>query len=263
MNEDFSVDLIGMVISAALKVWYIFPVIILTFIIKTPWFKGVFGEFQVNLILKRLSQNEYHLIKNVTLQTEDGTTQIDHIVVSKFGVFIVETKNMKGWIFGSANQKQWTQKIFKHSSKFQNPIHQNYKHLKTLEAKFDINIDKLFSVIVFIGDSTFKTDMPENVTYASSCLSYIRSHSAELLNQQQVMETIKNIESSCLERSFSTNQTHKTHVRKIIKQKTNEKLCTKCGSGMVLREAKKGQNAGCTFWGCSNFPKCRVVEKFN
>ncbi|WP_310734205.1 nuclease-related domain-containing protein [Shewanella sp. SR44-4] len=98
-------------ISAALKIWYIFPVIILTFIIKTPWFKGVFGEFKVNLILKRLSQNEYHLIKNVTLPTEDGTTQIDHIVVSKFGVYIVATKNMKGWIFGAANQKQWTQKI--------------------------------------------------------------------------------------------------------------------------------------------------------
>jgi restriction system protein len=146
LYKDISVDLIAMVMNAALQVWYIFPVIILTFIIRTSWFKGVLGEFQVNLILKRLPLDEYHLIKNVTLPTESGTTQIDHIVVSKFGVFIVETKNMKGWIFGSANQKQWTQKIFKYSSKFQNPIHQNYKHLKTLEAQLNINIDALFSV---------------------------------------------------------------------------------------------------------------------
>ncbi|WP_259395512.1 nuclease-related domain-containing protein [Shewanella sp. SR44-4] len=152
---------------------------------------------------------------------------------------------------------------FNYSSKFQNPIHQNYKHLKILEAKFNISIDALFSVVVFIGDSTFKTDVPENVTYASGCLSCIYSHSAELLNQQQVMESIKNIESSRLDRGFSTNQAHKTHVRDIIKQKTNEKLCKKYGSGMVLREAKKGQNAGSKFWGCSNFPKCRGVEKLN
>ncbi|GGQ04897.1 nuclease-related domain-containing protein [Shewanella litoralis] len=255
--------LIEILINAALQVWYIFPVILLTYITTTPWFKGLWGEFQVNMLLKRLPKNEYHRLKNITLPTDNGTTQIDHIVVSQFGVFIVETKNMKGWIFGSANEKQWTQKIYHYSSKFQNPIHQNYKHLKTLEALLNINIDALFSVVVFIGKSEFKTDMPDNVTHASGCLSYIRSHSVELLDPQQVLDIINNIESGCLARGFATNQAHKVHVKEIIKQKTDQKLCTKCGSYMVLREAKKGQNAGSTFWGCSSFPKCRAVEKFN
>ena len=107
---EISVDLTDMALGIFLQVGYALPVIILVFVISTPWFKGVFGEFQVNLILKRLPRDEYHLIKNVTLPTADGTTQIDHIVVSKFGVFVVETKNMKGWIFGSAGQTQWTQK---------------------------------------------------------------------------------------------------------------------------------------------------------
>jgi hypothetical protein len=49
-------------------------------------------------------------------------------------VFVVETKNMKGWIFGSATQPFWTQKIFRSNYKFQNPLHQNYKHVKTLQA---------------------------------------------------------------------------------------------------------------------------------
>jgi len=88
-------------------------------LIKTAWLKGVVGEFIVNIMAKfMLDKSEYHLIKNVTLPTADGTTQIDHIIVSKFGVFVVEMKNMKGWIFGSKNQKQWTQKIFKYSGKF-------------------------------------------------------------------------------------------------------------------------------------------------
>lgn len=62
-----------------------------------PWFKGMLGEFVINVSAKLfLDKKQYHLIKNVTLPTEDGTTQIDHIIVSKFGVFVVETKNMTG-----------------------------------------------------------------------------------------------------------------------------------------------------------------------
>lgn len=69
----------------------------------------------------------------MTLDTPDGTTQIDHVFLSPFGVFVLETKNMRGWIFGSENQAQWTQQIFKQRFKFQNPTRQNYKHLKALE----------------------------------------------------------------------------------------------------------------------------------
>ena len=104
------------------------------------------------------------------LPTEDGSTQIDHIIVSQYGIFVVETKNMKGWIFGGEHQKMWTQSIFKHKSKFQNPLHQNYKHIKTLERVLNIESDKLFSVIVFVGDATFKAQMPANVNYLRGIL---------------------------------------------------------------------------------------------
>ncbi|MEN2708360.1 topoisomerase DNA-binding C4 zinc finger domain-containing protein, partial [Vibrio cholerae] len=41
------------------------------------------------------------------------------------------------------------------------------------------------------------------------------------------------------------------------------KQCSRCGSEMVLRETKRGENKGKQFWGCSGFPKCKTVEKFN
>lgn len=86
--------------------WYLIPLVILGGIIKSPQFKGWVGESLVNLSARLfLDKNTYHLIRNVTLPTEDGTTQIDHIIVSPYGVFVVETKNMKGWIFGSAKQR--------------------------------------------------------------------------------------------------------------------------------------------------------------
>jgi restriction system protein len=245
--------------------WYLVPIFIFAGIIKSPWFKGVIGEFQVNLLLRLfLSKEKYHLIKNVTLPTEDGTTQIDHIIVSKSGVFVIETKNMKGWIFGSPNQKQWTQKIFKHTKKFQNPLHQNYKHSKTLEGCLDIDPKSIFSVIVFIGDSTFKTKMPENVTYAGGCVRYIKSQKEELLSHQEVTEIVEKIESGRLKRGLKTNIEHVAHVKAIVETKgkeTKENACPKCGSEMLLRESKKGANAGNKFWGCSFFPKCRAIVK--
>jgi len=183
----------------------------------------------------------------VTLPTDNGTTQIDHILVSKFGVFVIETKNMKGWIFGSANQKQWTQRIFKHSSKFQNPIHQNYKHLKTLEACLDIPSECLFSVIVFVGDSTFKTEMPDNVTYARGCIDYIKSKQDEVLRQQRVNHVIATIESGKLKSSFKTNREHVKHVKSIVREKHAQKSCPRCGSQMVVRKVKKGANIGNKF----------------
>jgi hypothetical protein len=254
---DLSIYL-NMMISAA---WYLIPIFIFATVIKSAWFKGVLGEWQVNLLIKFfLDKNDYHLIKNVTLPTDDGTTQVDHIIASKYGVFVVETKNMKGWIFGSANQKQWTQQIFKHKSKFQNPLHQNYKHVKTLVACLNAKNDSIFSVIIFIGDSTFKTKMPENVRFARGGIEYIKSKLDIALSEDEVADIIEQIESGRLERSFKTNRQHVEHVRKIIEEKTETKSCSKCGSEMVLRKATKGKNVGSEFLGCSAFPKCRNIE---
>jgi restriction system protein len=253
---DLSIYL-NMIFSAA---WYLIPIFILAVIIKSAWFKGVLGEWQVNLLIKFfLDKNNYHLIKNVTLPTDDGTTQIDHVIVSKYGIFVVETKNMKGWIFGSANQKQWTQKIFKHTSKFQNPLHQNYKHVKTLEACLNTKNDSVFSVIIFIGDSTFKTKMPDNVRFARGGIDYIKSKRDIAFSENEVADIIEQIENGRLERSIKTNRQHVKHVKEIVKEKSDTKSCSRCHSKMVLRKATKGKNAGNEFWGCSSFPTCRNV----
>ncbi len=85
-------DIFGILIGALAQVWYIIPLLIVVSIFKSRWFKGVFGEFLVNKLLSQLPDSDYTLVRNVTLPTDDGTTQIDHIVVSRFGIFVVETK---------------------------------------------------------------------------------------------------------------------------------------------------------------------------
>jgi ribosomal protein L37AE/L43A len=193
----------------------------------------------------------------------DGTTQIDHIIVSPYGIFVVDTKNMKGWIFGSERQKMWTQQIYRHKTKFQNPLHQNYKHIKTLENALNIELDKISSVIVFVGDATFKTAMPANVNYPRGYINFIKSKNEIILSEDEVKEAIKVIDSGRFERSFNTNREHVKHVKDIVQKKQEEKICPKCGSAMLLRTVKKGVNAGNQFWGCSQFPKCRGTLKYS
>jgi len=238
---------------------FILVVLILIFV-KSPFGKGLIGESLVNLaIALRLNKNECHLFKNVTIPTQNGTTQIDHIIVSQYGIFVIETKNMKGWIFGDKNQRTWTQKIYKHTNKFQNPLHQNYKHIKTLESLLNINQNKIFSIITFVGDSTFKTEMPENVTYAGGFINFINSKKIKLLSEQEVHQINALISEKRLSQTLKTNINHVQHVKDIVKEKEKKNLCPRCGNSLVKRISKRGANIGSEFYGCSNYPKCRYT----
>ena len=245
------------------QVWYLLPLLLIVSVFKSRWLKGIFGEFLVNRLLSKLPESDYTLIKDVTLPTSDGTTQVDHIVVSKYGIFVVETKNMKGWIFGSARQKLWTQKIYRHSSKFQNPLHQNYKHIKALETLLGCSSDYLHSVIVFIGDSTFKTEMPPNVTYARGSIRYIQQFNKVVFSDKDCARLTDSINQIKLKRGVITDLKHRNHVKEIVASKVSSNQCPRCGSEMVLRETKRGENIGKQFWGCSTFPKCWAVKQLN
>ncbi|MGT8957051.1 nuclease-related domain-containing protein [Bacillus cereus] len=99
-----------------------------------PKWKGKAGEKLVKRILSKLDPKSYFVLHNVTVYTEYGdTTQIDHIVIAETGVFVVETKNYEGWIYGSEKAARWTQGIFRKKHSFQNPFRQNYKHIKAIE----------------------------------------------------------------------------------------------------------------------------------
>ena len=70
---------------------------------KIPEIRGHIEEKKVSAFLATLPSYEYKIFNDILLATESGTTQIDHIVVSRFGIFVIETKNYRGWITGNEN----------------------------------------------------------------------------------------------------------------------------------------------------------------
>ena len=231
----------------------------LSSMLKKAEVKGSLGEFIVNFKTRLLLDNNYQLIKNVTLPTKEGSTQIDHIIVSKYGLFVIETKNLKGEIFGSAIQKIWTQRIYQHSYQFQNPLHQNYKHIKTLETLLVLDKHQLFSLVVFVGRSHFKTVMPYNVIHSKAYINFIKSKTKVIFTSAEMIKITKEISSHRLTPSFKTQQQHRQHVKKIIADQEIKPKCPKCKGDMIIRQAKQGKSKGKKFWGCAEFPKCRGV----
>ncbi|MDR3390973.1 MAG: NERD domain-containing protein [Sulfuriferula sp.] len=247
--------------SLFIQLWWIFPLLIAGVVIKTPWFKGLFGEWLIRLSAKLLlDTKEYRPIHNVTLKTPYGTTQIDHIFVSRFGVFVIETKNYSGWIFGDEHQPMWTQRIFRKTSQFQNPLRQNHKHVKALEALLHLPTEQIHSIVVFVGGSEFKTKMPSNVTYAGGYISYIKSKTEIFLSLSEVDSVTTAISTGKMPQSHATNREHVQNIQRRLDLGT-PRSCPKCGAQMVLRTANRGDSAGSKFWGCSAFPKCRNIQK--
>lgn len=191
-------------------------VVVAIFKIFKPYIKGKVGEIAVAAHVKLYLKEHYILLNDLTLpDAEGGTTQIDHILLSPFGIFVIETKNYKGWIFGGERQKQWTQKIYQKSFKFQNPIHQNYKHMKVLERILSdiVDVESLHSVIVFMPEAEFKTTMPNNIFRGADWTDYVKTFQQPVISEMKLKRIQLRLEKEVLEKSWKTNRQHVEHLK--------------------------------------------------
>lgn len=225
----------------------------------SPNQKGKCGERLVAARLRNGLPDEYRILNNIYLPLPDGTTtQIDHIVVSQYGVFVVETKSYSGWIFGDANSKEWTQFIYSKKSRFQNPIRQNYKHVCALAHNLGIDKSYFHGVVAFTGDCEFKTDMPDGVVYSRRIADYIRAFRAPMINIRQVYEVASAIAEwqGTLSEGQITDHVSNLKKRHSTVSDGEAPRCPYCGGEMVLRKRKSD---GKPFYGCKSYPKCRGI----
>jgi hypothetical protein len=159
--------------------------------------KGFIGEQETRLIQGiSLDPRIYHGLSDILIPSNNGYTQIDNIIVSRYGIFVIENKNYSGYIYGNINDKTWTQKIYKHTSIFLNPLVQNKLHIESLAKYCSINKDKIFSVIVFSGDCKLKTEMPTNVMKSDKYISYIKSKKEIILSYDESLGIIHLLDNS-------------------------------------------------------------------
>lgn len=240
-------------------------ILVLVFVVRnnTPSAIGKYGESKVSLTLNHLDKQDYKIVNNVLLKSINGNTfQIDHVVVSVYGIYVVETKNYSGWIFGKEKSEYWTQVVFQQKHQFLNPIKQNSTHLFILkEVLKRFEYVNYYSIIVFTGSGEFKDlETTTPVIYRNQLLGTIKNlKHTNCLSHEEINEivnilNIRNIESK------ENDKTHVENIHSKVMEKQLKKenlICPNCDKPLVLRNGKYGK-----FYGCPNYPLCRFTMKY-
>ncbi len=263
-KEVFSLEgVMKFLISNFRSLLFPFAFIILVVIIKLfkpriiSKIKGFFGEKSVAFFLSRLNSKKYMIINNLMVNIEGKTTQIDHLVISNFGFFVIETKNYKGLIMGDEFSDYWAQVIYKHKEKLYNPIKQNYGHVQALKDLLKEYPNMLyFSIIVFTPRADLKVKTNTDVIYPIKLIKTIRKHQTEIISDNIRDKIYKYLNTL----NITDRKSVKEHIRRVRENKNerenkiSDNICPRCGGFLVVRNSKYG-----SFKGCSNYPKCKFT----
>lgn len=254
--------------------------LLLDSIFDADW-KGRKGErlTERELKLVRLFGRNGKILRNVYVPKDNGeTSEIDVVFITQKGIFVIESKNYSGWIFGDEKSAYWTAMLpNKDKNRFFNPIKQNKTHIKWLGQYLGDGIP-LFSVVVFSERCELKkvtVESPDvHVIKRDRLYATVRSiwdNSDDRLDENQINAVYQKLEAL----AHVDQAVKAAHIENIkLKYQQTESLepavkkadgetsrsCPRCGGKLVLRVAKKGDNAGKNFYGCSNYPKCRYLQ---
>jgi hypothetical protein len=168
-----------------------------------------------NIILADFKSPNYHLMNNITIAFQDGTTQIDHILISTKGIFVIETKNYSGWIFADEKSRQWTRVHFRKKNQFQNPLRQNYKHQKAVQGLLDfLPKEYIHSIVVFTGDAEFKTPIPKGVVDYSRLTDYINTYQDDVISTNRMEFCVGRLECRRYEVTRKTDLQHLAYLER-------------------------------------------------
>lgn len=231
--QDFVNELI---VGIALKN-PIFWIIIIGAILSTVFYKkiiGMMGEFWTKCELRKLSK-EYLVLNDIMLRTEDKKThQIDHIVVSKYGIFVIETKHYNGYITGNDYDKKWCFKAGKNKYYINNPVRQNYGHMKALEEIFDLKEEKFIPLICITSNAKTKISS-SNVVRVYELVNKITSYKNEILEDyQEIYKRL--IELNITNKNERKNHNKMAEIEKEKKDFSLKNKCPKCGGELITRK---------------------------
>ena len=246
--------MIGMFVALGVVV----AISIVVLILNLPSVKGKRGERKIARILKSLSANkEAYVINDVIVAADDGnTSQIDHILFARGGIFVIETKNYSGRIYGNDNQREWTQVLAygNTKNKFYNPVKQNQTHIYRLREILGKQYPFISCVVFLRADISYAES--EYLFTPRQLRKYLKT---EAFKENISHDSVYDAYSKIFEYKENPIQTTKEHVKEIkqTQKDINNLICPRCGGQLVLRHSKDGN----MFYGCSNYPKCTFTKK--
>ena len=261
---------------------------------------GCYGEYLIYKCLRKYEKSGARFLFNIYMDKKDGgTTEADVVMIDSRGIFVFESKNYSGWIFGSGGQKMWTQSLpagrNSRKTQFLNPVFQNKLHIETMKEYVNERTP-FFSVIVFSERCVLK-----NVNVKEEDVYVVKRDSLNAVTAKIMRETDKTLSRKDIDeiygilypltqKSDEIKENHIKDIKEKLRQeghetqnsaeendtedpdtpdaadkaaKTGENIsdiCPMCGAPLILRRSTKGAHRGESFCGCSAFPKCRYIK---
>ena len=234
------------------------PIIIIILVlgfISAAFYKqivGWFGEHWTRQALNKLPKDKYLIINDVFIKVNNHTHQIDHVIVSPYGIFSIETKQYNGYITGSKYDKKWIRHAGKYDYYYTNPIRQNYGHVKALSELLNIAESRIFNIVCIPSKATLKIEHDGELVGYYDIADKILSYKEIVIdNPDEIIDLIN-------KNNITDRNIKKEHISNIRNKKVDEdyNMCPKCGGQLVERNGKYG-----LFYGCSNYPKCKYTRK--
>lgn len=242
-----------MILFIVIGIVLVIGITVLAAYLKSPSVRGKRGENRVRRIIGKTQEGLRYVFNDYKIVDEGMSCQIDHILINQNGVFVIETKNYSGNIYGTDEQREWTQVLAygKIKNKIYNPIKQNNTHLyrirKILPKEFP-----LISIVVFVQNNTQHINSKVAIPLYS-LYDHIGKNRGITLSPEKIEEAAK-----LLQEAQATEITKKEHIENIhlMRDKIAQNICPRCGGKLVLRRGKYGQ-----FYGCENYPNCKFIKK--
>lgn len=226
---------------------------------------GDHGEKMVSSFLEDLDSEEYRVYNDLLIRNGKYTTQVDHIVISHYGIFVLETKNVHGKVYGGGNAELWKQYLpdigykrygFTQEHMLRNPIWQNDGHIKTLRRLVFGNDIPIYGIVVFPGDTNINVTAKQPVLNMYNVVPHIKQYQDIVLSSEQMDIYRRRL----LDVISTTEADRKEHLGNVYrnKERRDEAVatgrCPRCGGSLILRNGRYGQ-----FYGCSNYPQCNYI----
>lgn len=235
--------------------------------------KGHLGEYLVFLELESLPIIK-RIYVNVYVPKGNGYTEVDLIMSSEYGVYVFESKNYNGWIYGNELDNNWTQVLNKHSKfDFYNPIRQNKSHIDALSKLLHLKNEGLYkSFIVFSDKSNLENVSVQNDKIHVTNKSNLKETLLKEISKSErtlTIDKLKAIDRKLKRHILVSDRVKKDHIRRVewtrqeykrnIEQMKGRK-CPLCGSNLIMRTSMEGTYRENKFIGCVSFPTCKFTE---
>ncbi len=187
---------------------------------------GHYGDHAEHLVQEYIHEHfpDAFLLNNLYFETDYGLTQIDHILICRQGLYIIETKSHNGHI--TVREGNWTQEYKEKNISFHNPTKQNRVHLMALKRV--LASDEKFAhyrigtIVVFTSKNVTFSENVRDVIRLPQLANYIKRNPKVKKYGgkpgEMRLQTMKRLKDAILKGAVKNRKLHRKHKNEIHDQ---------------------------------------------